>query len=327
MPFKLFKRRTAAALLASFMASGLLHAQTNYPIKPIRWIVPYAAGGLTDKLARDYADKLQRALREPVIVENRPGATTEIGMNLVLAAPADGYTLFTLSPPQATGAALYPNGKWPEDPLAVFEPVSMFIKFTNVLVASTGNGITSVQSLIDEAKGKAQPVLFGSPGIGTAHHIAALQFGVEMGIKMRAVPYKGSAPLMTDLLGDHIRLAADNLSNWVSYQKSGQARVLVILGPNRSPLLPDVPSMADLGHPDFEGAGWQGLVVKKGTPHAIVEKLSREIQRITASEDFKKYELNGDKLVGGPPEQFAEFIRNETRRSRGVIRAFGIKPE
>ena len=317
------------ALVAALLTAVTVLAQPpdKYPSKPMHWILAYAPGGITDRLARDYAAQLQVSLGQSVVVENRAGGNSLPGTLAALAAPADGYTLFTIAPPLLTGPSLYPGGRWPDDPLAAFTPVSMFIKVTNALVVPAHSPYRTIQELIADAKAKGKPVLFGTGGVGAAHHLAALQFGVLTGIEMSSVGYKGSGPLITDLLGGHIGLVSDTLSNWVAHAKSGKVRVLLVLGPTRSKLLPDVPSMADLGHPTFEGAGWQGLGVRAGTPRAVVDRLAAEVQRITRSPEFKRYEENGDELVGGTPEQFAEHIRSEGNRSKNIIERFGLKPD
>ena len=204
-------------------------------------------------------------------------------------------------------------------------PVSQFIRLTNAIIVPAASPVRSITDLQAQAKG--QPVLFGTPGVGAAHHIAMQQASARTGIEMRAIPYKGSAPLIADLLGGHLSVASDNLANWVAHHKSGRARVIMVLGARRSALLPDVPCMGDLGHADFSGAGWTGLVLRSGTPRPIVERLSREIQRITRTPEFKRYEDAGDELVGSTPEEFAEHIRKETARARDLITRFNIKPE
>lgn len=329
-------RRRASLLAASWAALPALFALSPraiaqgasgdaYPNKPLRWIVPYAAGGVTDRMARDYAAPLAQALGQPVVVDNRAGANSLIGTQQFLALPADGYTLFSASPTIASGPFLYPGSQWPEDPLKAMVPVSQFIRLTNAIIVPAASPVRSITDLQAQAKG--QPVLFGTPGVGAAHHIAMQQASARTGIEMRAIPYKGSAPLIADLLGGHLSVASDNLANWVAHHKSGRARVIMVLGARRSALLPDVPCMGDLGHADFSGAGWTGLVLRSGTPRPIVERLSREIQRITRTPEFKRYEDAGDELVGSTPEEFAEHIRKETARARDLISRFNIKPE
>ena len=323
---------TRRELLASTCGFGLATAaaaQTadNYPSKPIRWIVPYPAGGPTDRLTRDFASQLQQALGQPVIVDNRAGGNTLVGTQAVMNAPADGYTLFTLTPPLVSGPLLYPDGSWPADALAVFQPVSMFIKVNNGLVVPANSPYTSIQDLLAAGKRERKPVLFGTASIGTAAHIAALQFGMRTGIEMSSVPYKGAAPMITDVLAGHIGLATDSLTNWTSHVKTGKGRVLVILGPERAAAWPNVPSMKDLGFPDFEGAGWQGLGVRVGTPKPIVDRLTREIQRISKTPEIKRHEESGDEIIGSTPEYFTAFIRDEMQRSKTMITRFGIKAD
>ena len=322
--------RNFLALAFTFVLIATAAAQTadGYPSKSIRWIVPYPPGGLTDRVTRDYAAQLQQALGQPVIVDNRGGANTLVGTQAAMNAPADGYTLFTLTPPLVAGPLLYPEGAWPADPLTAFQPVSMFIKVTNVLVVSPGSPYKTVQELVAGSKREGKPVFFATASIGTAAHIAALQFGTLTGVDMRSVPYKGAAPMITDILGGHIELATDNLTNWVAYSKAGKGRVLVNLGPDRTAVMPNVPSMKDLGFADFEGAGWQGLGVRVGTPKAIVDRLAREIQRISKTAELKHYEENGDQIVtNSGPEHFTAFVREEMQRSKAMIRKYGIKPE
>lgn len=317
----------ALACTFALVASAAAQTADSYPSKPIRWIVPYPAGGLTDRVTRAYATQLQEALGQPVIVDNRAGGNTLIATQAAMNAPADGYTLFTMTPPLVAGPLLYPEGAWPADPLKVFEPVSMFIKVTNVLLVPANSPYTTVQELLAGSKREGKPVFFATASIGTAAHLAALQFGMRTGVEMRAVPYKGAAPMTTDILGGHVGLATDNLAGWISYSKAGKSRVLVILGPDRAAAMPNVPSMKDLGFADFEGAGWQGLGVRAGTPRAIVDRLAREIQRISRTAELKRYEEHGDEIVGSGSEHFTSFIREEMQRSKTMITRFVIKPE
>lgn len=296
-----------------------------YPSGAVRWIVPYPPGGAGDTVARAYAGRLKDALGQPVIVENRPGANTLIGFSALLEAPADGHTMLMIAPVVTTGHLLYPKAKWPSDPLAVMQPVSQLLRLANVMVVPASSPYRSIRDLLDHPKGK-EPLLYGASSVGSPVHLAMEDFARRTGLPVRAVPYKGGPSMLPDLIGGQIGLAIENLFNVLPYIKSGKLRPLLVLSSQRSEVIPDVPSSADLGYEDLDWAGWQGVVVKAGTPSAIVEKLEAEFRRLSSEPELRKVaEAGGAIVVGGSAAAFTDLVRTDGLRQTALIRALGIQ--
>ncbi len=322
-------RLACAALLCVASLLQVAHAQGGtYPTGPIKWIVPLPPGGITDRIARAYADKLKDALGQPIVVENRAGANTLIGTEVVAQAPADGLTFLSVTPPLLTGAVLYPNANWPKDPLQMFTPVSNLIKLTNVIVVPANSPYRTVQDLIQMSKADPTPILYGASSLGSVIHLAMEEFGLRSGVKLKVVPYKGGPPMLTDLIAGHLGLAVDNLTNSLPHIRSGKLRALLVLSDTRNAAIADVPSTADLGMKDFEASGWQGVAVAKGTPQHIVDRLEKEFIRISALPEIKRaFEGSGDVIVGSPAAEFTNLIRVQGKRQKELIRKLNIRIE
>lgn len=314
-----------AATASAFALSS--HAAVDYPTKPINLIVPYAPGGLTDRLARDLAAELQHSLGKPVVVENRAGANSLVGTRAALAAPADGYTLFMMTPALSTGPFLQPDVGWPEDPVKAFQPLSMLMRINNVVVAPESSPYNTIQDVIEDGKKSDEPILFGTSAVGAPHFLSTMWSTSQLGIKAQGVMYKGTGPMVLDLLGGQLTLGADSLTNFLPHLPTGKVKVLLVLGPDRSPLIPDVPSFKDLGLSGFDGSGWSALGVAAGTSPEIVERLSTEVNRILRLPQFKKYEDDGDRLIPGSPEEARTYIQDFATASGKVIEQFNIRPE
>ena len=311
----------AAALPLAARAQG-----GAYPKEPIKWIVPLPPGGITDRIARAYADKLKDALGQPVVVENRPGGNTLIGTQAVAQAPADGLTLVSITPALLTGAVLYPKANWPADPLQAFTPVSNLIKLTNVIVVPANSPYKTVQDLIRAGKAEPTPISYGASSLGSVIHLSMEEFGMRNGVKLNVVPYKGGPPMLTDLIGGHVGLAVDNLTNSLPHIRAGKVRALLVLSDTRNVALPDVPTTADLGMKDFEASGWQGVAVPKGTPQAIVDRLEKEFIRISALPEIKRaFEASGDLIVGSTSAEFANLMVVQGQRQRDLIKKLNIR--
>jgi len=327
------KRRTcvlalsATALVPHF--SRVARAQgaaASFPDRPIRWIVPYPPGGITDELARTFGEKLQEAWGQPVVVDNRAGGASNIGNQAVARSAPDGYTLLLAAPPLATNPALF-GAKLGYDPARDLVPVSQLIWNPNAFMVRTESPFRSVGQLIAHAKANPGKISYGSAGIGTANHLGGELFKRAAGIDMTYVPYKGSAAVMQDLLAGTLDLASDNLATYVPQIRAGKVRALVVLGPSRISAVPDIPSMADAGFPGFDSTGWCGVSVPTGTPAVIVDKLSRELARIAALPDMKKrFEERGFTMVGGSPREFGALIERESKKLQPLIRELGIQP-
>lgn len=265
------------------------HAQGDaYPSGPIKSIVQLPPRGVTDRIARADSDNLKDALGQPIVVENRPGANTLIGPWLVAQAPADGRTFLSVAPPLLTGAVLYPKANWPKDPLQMFTPVSNLIKLTNVIVVPADSPYKTVQDLIRTSKAAAAPVAYGASSLGSVIHLAMEEFGLRGGAKLNVIAYKGGPPMLADLIGGHVGLAVDNLTNSLPHIRGGRLRARLVLSDTRNTAIPDVPTTADLGMQDSEAPGWQGVAVAKGTPQPIVDRLEKEFIRIGALPEIKR---------------------------------------
>jgi tripartite-type tricarboxylate transporter receptor subunit TctC len=323
------RRDPKAPLVRFFLLCALLYAACagaqEYPAKPIRIIVPYAAGGGTDTVARLVAAKMAPSMGQPVVVENRPGASSNIGTEAVAKAPADGYTVLVTAPNFPTSETLFEKLSWRIDD---FAPVIQLVRYANVLVASTASQLTSVEQLVARAKASPGSISFGTPGTASASHLAVELLKQRARIELPHIPYKGSGPLKNDLLGGHIPLGADGLSGQMDLIKAGKVRALAILGPRRSPFAPEVPSLADLGIKDVDGTGWYGALVPVATPAPVVSRLHREFAAAMQAADVReRVTAIGAEPVAGSSEEFRAFLLNERSKWAAVIKAAKVKPD
>jgi len=315
-----------AALALVALAPAISLAQ-GYPTKPVRLVVPFPAAGTTDILARAAAQKLSETWNQQVIVDNRPGAGGNIGSELVAKAPHDGYTLLmgTVGT-HAINASLYP--KMPYDNVKDFAPIILVAGVPNVLVVNPSLPVNSVQELIAYAKANPGKLNFASSGSGTSIHLSGELFKTMTGVQMTHVPYKGSAPALTDLMGGSVQLMFDNLPSSLAFIKAGKLRALAVTSATRSPALPDVPTVAESGVPGFEASSWFGLLAPAGTPNDIILKVNADTQRWLASPDAKeKLQAQGAAAAGGTPEDFAKHIQAETAKWARVVKESGAKVE
>jgi tripartite-type tricarboxylate transporter receptor subunit TctC len=311
---------TAIAMIVTIPYAA---AQGAYPTKPVRLVVPFPAAGTTDILARAVAQKLSEAWGQQVIVDNRPGAGGNIGSELVAKAAPDGYTLLmgTVGT-HAINPSLY--SKMPYDHVKDFTPVILVAGVPNVLVVNPSLPVHSVQELI--AYGKANPgkLNFASSGNGTSIHLSGELFKTLTGIQMTHVPYKGSAPALTDLVGGQVQLMFDNLPSSLAFIKGGQLRALAVTSATRSATLPELPTLAESGLPGFEASSWFGVLAPAGTPKDIVDKLNGAVASWLATPEAReKLVAQGAIAAGGPPEAFARHIADETAKWAKVVKASG----
>jgi tripartite-type tricarboxylate transporter receptor subunit TctC len=313
----------AAALVA--LATGAF-AQP-YPAKPVRMIVPFPPAGSTDLSARAVAGKLQERLGQPVVVENKPGAGGNIGGDLAAKAPPDGYTIFVGTVgTNAINAGLY--SKMPYDHLKDFAPVILLSKTPNVLVVNPGLPVNSVQDLIRLAKSKPGEVTFASSGIGTSIHMSGELFKSMAGVEMTHIPYKGSGPMLIDLMSGQVNLAFDNLSAAIQFIRSGKLKALATTGATRAPSLPDLPTIQEAGLAGYDSTSWNAIFVPAGTPRPIVERLNKELDAILHTPETKKFFADqGAEAGGGTPEQLDALVRAETVKWAKVVKESGAKAD
>jgi tripartite-type tricarboxylate transporter receptor subunit TctC len=311
-------------LLAALLAATGVFAQ-DFPNKGLRIVVPYAAGGGTDTVARLMAARLATTLGQPVTVENKPGASANIGTDFVAKAPADGYTILVTAPNFATSEALFDKLTWKfED----FVPVIQLVRYEQVLVASTQSQIASVQAMIAQAKAKPGSLTYGTPGAASNSHLGIELFKQRAGFGMQHVPYKGSGPLKNDLLGGHVPLGCDGLGGQMDLIKAGKVKALAVLSPRRSAFAPDIPSLGDMGISDVDATGWYGALVPAGTPPAAVARLHKEFAAALQVPEIRdRITAIGVEPVGGTSEDFRAYLLGERKKWAGVIRSAQIKAD
>jgi tripartite-type tricarboxylate transporter receptor subunit TctC len=311
-----------AALLCAF--AGVAFAQ--YPTKPIKIVVPYPPGGFNDTLGRTLAAKFSEAWGQPAVVENKPGANTLIGSDYVAKSPPDGYTLLVVAFPFAVTPSLIRN--MPYDTVKDFAPVVLAAQSPNLLVVNPSLPVKSVGELIALAKAKPNSLSYASTGNGSSNHISMELFKSLAGVQIVHIPYKGSAPAVTDLLGGQVHLMFDNVPNVLPHVKAGKLTALAQTGTKRSPLIPDIPTVAEAGVPGYEVTVWFGLVAPAGTPREVVQKLNAETLRILAMPDVReRFLAQGVEPAGGTPEQFADHIRVQMAKWAKVVTDAGVKAE
>jgi tripartite-type tricarboxylate transporter receptor subunit TctC len=322
---------SSIAALARITLSGLLlsgaaaHAQT-YPAKPVRMVVASVAGGILDTVGRTIAGKLSESLGQQVVIDNRPGAGGIIGTEIVAKAAPDGYTICKVATSHAINPGVY--AKMPYDTLKDFAPVSHTVNLTNMLVVLASFPANNVQELIALAKAQPKKITFGSAGNGQSNHLSGELLKSMAGIDIVHVPYKGSAPALTDVLAGSISMMFVDVLSALPHVKAGRLKVLAVTGLKRAAAVPEYPTVHESGVPGFNGNSWLGLVAPAGTPKEIVAKLSAEVAKALNSPDVReRFLAQGVEPVGSTPEQFAAFIESEIPRWGSAARAAGARNE
>ena len=313
---------TVAVATACVISGGAAVAQPAYPDRPIRLVVPFPAGGATDLLARLIGQKLEKALGQPVIVENKAGAGTIVGANAVAKSAPDGYTLLMAT---STTLAINPSlyGKLPYDPVKDFTPVAMVASVPFVLVVKSSMPVRNVAELVSMAKAKPS-MTYASAGIGTMHHLAAELFRTVADIKLTHVPYQGSSPAVQGLLGGQVRMMFADLAPVLPHISSGTLRALAVTTAQRLETLPDVPTIAESGYPGFEAIAWQSIVAPSGTPKEIVAKLGVQINNILAQPSVKQQILKLGMIANRmPSDQLQGYVASEIARWSKIVHASG----
>jgi len=318
-------RPLRALLLSLALFTGLAQAADRWPDRPIHFVVPYPAGGPLDAVARLTAQKVSADLGQPIVVENRPGAGGNIGAEYVARAAPDGYTLLLGAvATHAINPTLYAH--IPYDAQKDFEPVTQIASTPNVLIVNPSLPVHSVREFIAYAKAHPGALNFGSGSTGSAGHLAGELFKRMAGIEMTHVPYKGAAPAMTDLIAGQVQLMFDNLASALTQIKAGKVRALAVTTAKRTPLAPDLPTIAESGLPGFDINTWFGLFVPAKTPRPVVDRLHDEFVKALNAPDVRgKMLALGAEPVGNTPAQFAAYIRSESEKYAKVIQASGAK--
>jgi len=315
----LFSRRRL--LLAAALASlniGAAHAQA-WPAKPVTLIVPFPPGGTTDVLARALAERLQAALGQPVIVESKPGAGATLGADLVAKSKADGYTLLMGAVHHTIATSVYK--KLPYDFAKDLAPVSTVALVPNVLVVNANNPAKNVAELVAQAKAQPDRLSYGSNGNGTAQHLIGTQFENLTGTKIGHIPYKGSGPLTTDLIGGQITMSFDTVTPVLPHIKAGKLKALAVTTGKRSSALPDVPTLEEAGVKGIDIGTWFGVLAPAATPKDIVARLHAEIVKVLASAEFRaRLQEIGAEPVGNSPDQMAAQIKADTEKFARLVK-------
>ena len=324
---KLPRRRflhLAAGAAALPALSRIARAQT-YPSRPVRWVVPFPPGGVTDIVARLISQWLSERLGQPFVIENRPGAGGNIGAEAVVKAAPDGYTLYLSSSPNAISATLYDNLNF--NFIRDIAPVASISISPLVMEVNPSVPAKTVPEFVAYAKANSGKLNMASNGNGTTSHLAGELFKMMTGINMLHVPYRGAAPALTDLIGGQVQVMFDVMASSIEHIRAGKLRALAVTTATRSEALPDVPNVGEF-LPGFEASAWQGVGVPKNTPTEIVDKLNKEINAGLADPKLRARLADlGGTVIGGSPADFGKLIADETEKWGKVIRAANIKPE
>jgi tripartite-type tricarboxylate transporter receptor subunit TctC len=318
--------RIAAALLISLAGFvSAVHAQT-FPSKSLRIIVPFPPGGAADITSRLLGEHMGKGLGQSVIVENRPGAGAVIGYELGARAPGDGHTLLVVFPSFVINPAVRQGLKF--DPLKDFKAVGQTISVPMVFAVNPSVPAKSLQELIALARSKPGEIAYGTPGAGTTHHVIGEMFRLAANINIVHAPYQGGGPAITAAVGGHIPMVLSNVNEIAPFAKSGKIRPLAVTTSERAEVLPDVPTVREVGYPEIESTNWSGLVVPAATPPSAIARLNAELVRaLRNAEVQEKFKTYGMSPAPGAPEEFGAFLQSETARYAKVVREAGIKAD
>jgi len=323
----ILQRVSSLIALAVFcLASAAASVAQDYPSRPVKMIVPFGAGGPTDIFTRLLAEELRKALREPFVMENRPGAGTIIGSDAAAKSPPDGYTLLMVSATQTTTETLVPNK--PYKLLRDFVPVASLLNSELVMVVHPSVPVNTVKEFITLAKSKPGALNYASSGVGSNYHMAGELFKNLTGTDILHVPYKGSSGARNDIISGQIEMMFDSVPSMAPIIQAGRVKALGTTGKVRSAILPDVPTLSEAGVPGYEATIWIGVMAPAGTPQPIVTLLSTEINKILGRADVREaWKKQGANTMVMTPEQFEGYVQSEIDKWAKVIQANGIKPE
>jgi tripartite-type tricarboxylate transporter receptor subunit TctC len=321
-----FAQWALAFAAATGLASVSMAQPASYPSKPVKVVVGYAAGGAVDVVARTIGQSLSASMGQPFVVDNKPGAGTNIAVKSVIVAEADGHTLLMAANALAANMSLYQP--MPFDAEKELVAVSMIGRVPVVIAANPNVPYANIKQLIEAAKGKPNSIAYGSPGNGSTPHMAMELFARAAGIDLQHIPYRGGAPAITDTIGGQVPLVAINALEALPQVRSGRLKVLAVLSPNRSANFPEVPTIAESGFPGFEASVWYGLVAPVATPRPIVARLHAEVQKALQTKEVRERMTGvGGEVVPGSAEMFANLIHAERARYEKLVREANIKPD
>jgi tripartite-type tricarboxylate transporter receptor subunit TctC len=324
----MFRSFALATLCAGIVAAPAAVAQASYPSKPVKIVVPYAPGGPNDIVARLLAEKLTQANGQTFLVENRPGGGSNIGAEAVAKAAPDGYTLLIAATSHSINMTLFPKDNLKYDLLKDFAPVTLLMTGPLVLVTNPSVPAKNVKEFVALAKGKPGKMTFGSSGNGASTHLAGEMLNQSAGIQTIHVPYKGSGPALTDLIGGQIDFMVDTMISAMPFIASNKIRALAVTGKTRSAALPDVPTVAEQGYPAFEAVAWIGMLAPAKTPPEVVAKLNGDVKKILESPDVKdRLAAQGFTAESQKPDVFAAYMKNEVQKWGAIVKSANVKIE
>ena len=317
-------RLAAIAMIATFAIAGLVRG-ADYPIRPVKWVVPYPPAGTTDVVARIVAQWLSEKMGQPFVVDNKPGGGNNIGVEFVVNAPPDGYTMLLVNPANGINATLYKNLNF--NFIRDIVPVAGLVRAPNVMEVTNSFPAKTVAEFIAYCKANPGKINMASSGAGTSVHLSGELFKSMTGCDMVHVPYKGAGPALTDLIGGQVHVLFDNLPSSIGHLKGGRIRALAVTSEQREPSMPDLPTVGDTV-PGYEATAWFGIGMPKGTPRDVIDKVNAEINRALADPKMRERlaELGG-KPIAGTPEDFGKVIAAETAKWEKVVNASGAKAE
>jgi tripartite-type tricarboxylate transporter receptor subunit TctC len=324
---KYLKWMALSLIGVSTLSATASFAQSNYPNKPINFVVPYGAGGGSDSRSRQIAQKMSIILKQPIIVDNKPGAGGNIGTEYISRAAPDGYTIGMGNfAPMAVNKTLFGNLRY--DPEIDLAPIVLIEKGPLVLMVNPNSPYKTVKEIVEAAKAKPGTLTYSSGGIGGSHQLSAELFQQNADISMIHVPYKSGSAGLTDLMAGNVTMMFDQMYSAMPSIKADKLRPIAITSKKRSPLLPNVPTFAEAGYPKVEVLNWQGLIAPKGTPKAIIDKLNAAANEALKDPQLRELMLSqGNEIGGGSPAEFAALIKSESIKWSAVVKTANIKPE
>lgn len=322
-------KRLLAASIAMFAVGALsapAAAADPYPSKPVRIIVPFTPGGAADIMTRALGERLRKQLGQPIVIENKPGAGTVIASDYVAKQAPDGYTLLMAASSLGIAPSIYKNVSY--DPVKDFAPITLVASVVHVLEVNSALPVHSVKDLIAYMKSNKKTLSYGSAGTGTSTHLEAELFKSMAGVDMTHIPYKGSAPALTDLVGGNVQVMVDAYASSAPFIKAGNVRALAVTTAKRSATLPDLPTVAESGLPGYEAMPWLGLLGPAGTPPEAVQRVHAAVQEALKDPSLiKQFQELGLDIIGNTPAQFAEFVKQDAVKWAKVVKTSGARAD